>query len=55
MAESKTVCDVAVATERSVNTIRWHIGEIFEKQGGTRLGQLVKLVRSLVKHSRSES
>ena len=51
LAEGKTVHDVAVATGRSVHTIRWHIRQIFEKQDMTRIGQLVPLVRSLAGHS----
>ena len=55
LAEGMTVRDVAVATGRSVNTIRWHVRRIFEKQDITRLGQLVPLVRSLGRASRSGS
>ena len=51
LAEGKTVRDVAVATGCSVNTIRWHIRQIFEKQGISRLEQLASLVRSLGRHS----
>ena len=53
LAEGKTVRDVAVESGRSVNTVRWHIRRIFERQGLTRLGQLVALVRSLAGHSGS--
>ena len=55
LAEGKTVREVAAATERSEATIRWHVRQIFEKQGVTRLGQLVSLVRSLARHSGSGS
>ena len=55
LAEDKTVREVAVATGRSVNTIRWHIRQIFEKHGLSRLGQLVQLVRSLAGHFGSGS
>lgn len=55
LAEGMTVRDVAVATGRSENTIRWHVRQIFEKQDLTRLGQLVPLVRSLGRPSRSGS
>ena len=51
LAEGNTVREVAEATGRSVNTIRWHIRQIFEKHGLSRLGQLVQLVRSLAGHS----
>ena len=55
LAEGKTVREVAAATERSEATIRWHVRQMFEKQGITRLGQLVSLVRSLARHSGSGS
>ena len=55
LAEGKTVRDVAVATGRSENTIRWHVRRIFEKRDITRLGQLVPLVRSLGRPSGSGS
>ena len=51
LAEGKTVREVAMATERSEATIRWHVRQIFEKQGLSRLGQLVSLVRSLAGQS----
>ena len=51
LAEGKTVSDVAAATGRSENTIRWHIRQIFQKQGFSRLGQLAALVRSLGRQS----
>ena len=51
LAEGKTVREVAAATGRSEATIRWHIRQIFENRGITRLGQLVSLVRSLARHS----
>ena len=47
LADGNTVRDIAMATGRSENTVRWHIRRIFEKQGITRLVQLVQLVRSL--------
>ena len=50
LAGGRTVCEVAVATERSVNTIRRRIRQIFEKHGLSRLDQLVQLVRSLAGH-----
>ena len=55
LADGNTVRDIAVATGRSENTIRWHIRRIFEKQGMTRLVQLVQLVRSLAKPSATMS
>lgn len=51
LAAGNTVRDVAFATGRSENTIRWHIRRIFEKHGITRLVQLIQLVRSLAGHS----
>ena len=50
LAEGKTVREVAEATGRSVNTIRWQIRQIFEKHGLSRLSQLVQLVQSLGGH-----
>ena len=47
LAEGRSVRDAAVAIGRSENAVRWHIRRIFEKQGLTRLAQLVQLVRSL--------
>ena len=47
LAEGNTVREIARAIGRSENTIRWHIRQIFEKHGLTRLVQLVQLVRSL--------
>ena len=49
LANGNTVHDIAVATGRSVNTIRWHMRRIFEKQDITRLVQLVQRVRSLTR------
>lgn len=47
LAEGRSVRDIAVAVGRSENTVRWHIRRIFERQGISRLAQLVQLVRSL--------
>ena len=47
LAEGRSVRDIAVAIGRSENTVRWHIRRTFEKQGISRLAQLVQLVRSL--------
>ena len=55
LADGNTVRDIAMATGRSENTIRWHIRRIFEKQGITRLVQLVQLVRSLARLSATMS
>ena len=51
LAEGKSVREISEETGRSENTIRWHIRQIFEKQGLTRIGQLAPLVRSLSGHS----
>ena len=47
LAEGKTVRDIARATGRTENTIRWHMKNIFAKQGIGRQFELVQLVRSL--------
>ena len=47
LAEGRSVRDIAAAIGRSENTVRWHIRRIFERQGISRLAQLVELVRSL--------
>ena len=51
LAEGRSAREIAAATGRSENTIRWHIRQIFEKHGLTRIGQLVPLVRSLAGHA----
>ena len=47
VAEGKTIREIAVATGRSESTIRWHVRQIFNKHGISRLQQLVQLVLSL--------
>ena len=47
LAEGKTVRDIARATGRTENTVRWHLKNIFAKQGIGRQFELVQLVRSL--------
>lgn len=47
LAEGKTVRDIARATGRTENTVRWHMKNIFAKQGIGRQFELVQLVRSL--------
>ena len=51
LAEGRTVREVAAETGRSEHTVRWHIRQIFEKWGLSRIGQLVPLVRSLAGQS----
>ena len=47
LAEGRTVRDIARATGRTENTVRWHLKNIFAKQGIGRQFELVQLVRSL--------
>ena len=47
LAQGKTIRDIAMETGRSQTTIRWHIRQIFSKQGLSRQVELVQLVTSL--------
>lgn len=47
LARGQTIRDVAAATGRSATTIRWHLRQIFAKQGISRQTDLVRLVMSL--------
>ena len=47
LAEGCTLRDIAAATGRSTGTVRWHLQQIFEKNGISRQVELVQLVRSL--------
>ena len=47
LAEGMTVRDIAQTTGRTEHTIRWHMKNIFAKQGIGRQFELVQLVRSL--------
>ncbi|MDD9994063.1 MAG: helix-turn-helix transcriptional regulator [Rhodospirillales bacterium] len=47
LAEGMTVRDIAQATGRAEHTIRWHMKNIFAKQGIGRQFELVQLVQSL--------
>ena len=47
LAEGFTLRDIAAATGRSTGTVRWHLQQIFEKNGISRQVELVQLVRSL--------
>ena len=49
LAQGRTVSEIAETTERSINTIRWHIRQIFEQLGINQLGQLLPLVRALAR------
>ena len=48
LADGKTVREIATATGRSESTIRWHVRQIFNKHGISRLQQLVQMLSSLV-------
>lgn len=47
LAAGRSVRDIAVATDRSEGTVRWHLKRIFRKQGITRQAELVQRVLSL--------
>ena len=47
LAEGCTLRDIAAATGRSTGTVRWHLQQIFAKNGISRQVELVQLVRSL--------
>ncbi len=47
LAEGRTVGDIAVATGRSASSVRWHLKQIYHKQGLVGQADLVRLVLSL--------
>ena len=47
LAEGQTVREIAAATERSANSIHWHLRHIYPKLGLSRQADLVRLVLSL--------
>ena len=47
LTEGKTIRDIAVATGRSPNTVKWHVNRVFAKVGVSRQADLVRLVLSL--------
>ena len=51
LAEGETVRSIAAATGRKKSSIRWHLGQIFKKQGISRQADLIRLVYSLVEFS----
>ena len=53
LAEGNTVRDIVVATGRKESTIRWHIRQIFEKQGISRQAELVHRVQALARNQAS--
>ena len=51
LAEGKTVRDIALETNRRESTIRWHLHQIYTKQGISGQTDLVRLVLSLAEFS----
>ena len=47
LAEGSTMRDIAAATDRKEGTIRWHLKQIYKKQGISREVDLVRLVLSI--------
>ena len=47
LAEGRTVRDIATSMERSENTIRWHVRQIYDKHGISRQVELLRLVLSV--------
>ena len=47
VASGHTLRDIATVTERSYDTVRWHLQKIFRKQGISRQAALVRRVLSL--------
>ena len=47
LAEGHSLRGIAAATGRSTGTVRWHVRQIYEKNGISRQTELVQLVRSL--------
>ena len=47
LAEGRTLGDIALATGRSTGTVRWHLKQIFAKNGISRQVELVQLIQSL--------
>lgn len=47
LAEGHRLRDIAAETGRSTGTVRWHVRQIYEKNGISRQTELVQLIRSL--------
>ena len=47
LAEGHSLRDIAAATGRSTGTVRWHVRQIYEKNGISRQTELVQLIHSL--------
>ena len=47
LAEGRSVYEIAAATGCKASTVRWHLNNIFAKNGLARQGELVRLVHSL--------
>ena len=47
LAEGKTVRELAAARGRQVDTIHWHLKQIYQKLGIARQADLVRLVLSV--------
>ena len=47
LAQGSTLQEIAIATGRSRGTVRWHLKQIFDKNGISRQVELVQLVQSL--------
>ncbi len=47
LADGRTVRDIALATGRSISTVRWHMRHVFDKAQVSRQAELVRLVLSL--------
>ena len=47
LATGRTLCEIVAATGRKETTIRWHLRQIFAKQGVSRQADVVRLVWSV--------
>ena len=55
LATGRSVRDIAIVTGRQENTVRFHLKEIYRKQGIGRQAELVRLVHPLVRTSGPQS